>query len=150
MFREPLRISRPALKNEVRALVDLVCHRPEGHTLPLEEIVRMLGIRLAPRLQEELRSRGDLHFAADHFRNQGPPIERKVRLMGFDLQLHIAPELRGTLQRFSHSFQLGFEPDHSVSGSKFLFQFELRRMDLSYDRIFVNFAGAQDVFIDLG
>ena len=150
MLLEPVRIKRPDLRDEVRDLIDLVCRRSDGHALPLTELVRILGISIAPDFHKQLAARGDLLLLPDRFSNQGPPVRRKVRLLGFDVNLLIAPKLNGRLTRFQDSFQLAFEPDHSVAVTKFLFSVELRHLDLNHERIFVDFAGAQDVFIELG
>jgi hypothetical protein len=150
MLRRPVRISRPDLSAEVRQLVDLVCAEPDGQHIPLAELVRILGISIAPDFHQRLSARGDLVLRPDSFENDGPAIRRRVKLVGFEVNLDIAPRLRGRLVRFRDSFQLAFEPDHSVAVSKFLFNVELRHLDLNHERIFVDFAGAQDVFIDLG
>jgi hypothetical protein len=150
MLRRPVRISRPDLGDEVRKLVDLVCAEPDGRHIPLTELVRILGITIAPEFRQRLSTRGDLVLHPDSFENVGPAIRRRVRLVGFEVNLDIAPHLRGRLVRFPDSFQLAFQPDHSVAVSKFLFNVELRNLDLNHERIFVDFAGAQDVFIDLG
>jgi hypothetical protein len=150
MLRRPVRISRPDLSDEVRNLVDLVCAEPDGRHIPLTELLRILGITIAPDFHQRLSTRGDLVLHPDSFENVGPAIRRRVRLVGFEVNLDIAPHLRGRLVRFHDSFQLAFEPDHSVAVSKFLFNVELRHLDLNHERIFVDFAGAQDVFIDLG
>lgn len=149
MLLQPVRISRPDLRDEVRALIDLVCHRPDGGTVPLTELVRILGISIAPAFHERLASRGDLVLQPDRFHNAGPSIRRRVRLVGFEVTLDIAAQLSGRLVRFPDSFQLAFDPDHTVAVSKFLFNVQLRHLDLNPDRIFVDFAGAQDVFIDI-
>ncbi len=149
MLRRPVRISRPDLAPEVRNLVDLVCAEPDGRLIPLTELVRILGITIAPDFHRCLSTRGDLMLHRDAFENSGPAIRRRVKLVGFEVNLTIAPELRGRLVRFADSFQLEFEPDRSVAVSKFLFNVELRRLDLNHERIFVDFAGAQDVFIAL-
>ena len=150
MFRRPVRISRPDLGPEVRNLVDLVCAEPEGRRLPITELVRILGITIAPEFHRHLSDRGDLFLHPDRFENEGPIIQRRVRLVGFDVNLEMASRLRGRLERRQRSFQLVFEPGHSVVVSKFLFQVQLRNLDLDHERIFVDFAGAQDVIIDLG
>ena len=150
MFRRPVRISRPDLGTEVRNLVDLVCAEPEGRRLPLTELVRILGITIAPEFHRLLSDRGDLFLHPDRFENEGPIIQRRVRLVGFDVNLEMASRLRGRLERRQQSFRLVFEPGHSVVVSKFLFQVQLRNLDLDHETIFVDFAGAQDVIIDLG
>lgn len=149
MLLDPIRIRRPDLREEVGELVKLVWGQADGQRFPLVELVRILGINIAPAFAEQLGSRGDLVLTADRFENIGPVVRRKVRLFGFGVNLDLAPRLTGRLVRFHDSFQLGFEPDHSVSVHRFLFQVELRHLDLNGERIFVDFAGAQDVFIDL-
>lgn len=150
MLLEPVRIQRPDLRDEVRHLVELVADSDAGHEIPLTELVRILGITIAPDFHQQLAGRGNLELQAAHFINHGPVIQRKVRLLGFDVTLRIPPRLTGRLERFADSFQLAFEPDHSVAISKFLFRVQLRHLDLNRERIFVDFAGAQDVFIELG
>jgi len=150
MFRRPVRISRPDLGTEVRTLVGLVCAEPAGQRLPLTELVRILGISIAPAFHQRLSDRGDLVLGPDRFENSGPPIERRVRLVGFEVHLDIAARLTGRLTRCPDSFQLAFEPGRSVAVSKFLFNVQLRHLDLNHERILVDFAGAQDVVIDLG
>ncbi len=150
MLLQPVRISRPDLREEVGELIDLVCHRPDGGRVPLTELVRILGISIAPAFHARLAARGDLVLQPDRFHNQGPAVRRRVRLVGFEVNLDIAPQLSGRLTRFPDSFQLAFDADHTVAVSKFLFNVQLRHLDLNPDRIFVDFAGAQDVFIDLG
>lgn len=150
MLLQPVRISRPDLRDEVRSLVQLVCHNPDGQRVPLTELVRILGITIAPAFRDRLAARGELVLHPDRFENEGPPIRQRVTLVGFGVTLDIAPHLRGRLVRFTDSFQFAFEPESSVSVSKFLFNVELRHLDLNHDRIFIDFAGAQDVFIELG
>ncbi len=149
MLLEPVRIKRPDLRDEVRDLVELVCQQPAGHEIPLTELVRVLGIQIAPDFRQQLAGRGDLHLRPTSFFNQGPAIQRRVRLLGFDVTLRIASQLTGRLTRFNDSFQLAFESERTVALSKFLFNVELRHLDLNRERIFVDFVGAQDVFIEL-
>lgn len=149
MLLEPVRLSRPDLQGEVEDLVRMVCGGDPHQEIPLPELVRILGITLAPAFQQQLADRGDLALRDGAFENRGPDIRRKVRLVGFDVTLRIPPLLGGRLTRFSDSFQLAFEPDHTVLISKFLFRVQLRRLDVNRERIFVDFAGAQDVFISL-
>jgi hypothetical protein len=149
MLLEPVRIKRPDLRAEVRDLVELVADCGAGHEIPLTELVRILGITIAADFHQQLADRGDLRLQESRFVNRGPVIKRKVRLVGFDVTLRIPERLTGRLTRFHDSFQLAFEPDHSVAISKFLFSVQLRHLDLNRERIFVDFAGAQDVFIDL-
>jgi len=146
---ESIRIRRPDLRDEVGELISMVTGASAGQKIPLVELVRVLAINIAPAFAEQLASRGVLVLSADSFENRGPSVRRKVRLLGFGVNLDLAPRLAGRLVRFHDSFQLGFDPDHSVSMPRFLFQVELRHLDLSAERIFVDFAGAQDVFIDL-
>jgi hypothetical protein len=150
MLLEPVRIKRPDLRDEVRNLVELVSDVGAGHEIPLTELVRILGITVAPDFHRQLADRGNLQLQETSFLNRGPLIRRKVRLLGFDVSLRIPSQLTGRLIRFHDSFQLSFEPDHSVAISKFLFSVQLRHLDLNRERIFIDFAGAQDVFIDLG
>ena len=70
-------------------------------------------------------------------------------VFAFELDLRIASRLAGRLTRYKDSFNLAFEPDHSLSATKFLFRLELRHLDFNTERIFIDFAGAQDVFIEL-
>jgi hypothetical protein len=160
MFLEPIRICRPDLRTEVLELIELVCRRatlpgmrdgepPGTQLVPITELVRILGINIAPAFRTQLQDRGSLHLGETHFENTGPEIERKARLLGFDVSINIAAQLQGRLTRFHDSFQLGFQPDHSLSVSKFLFRVELRHLDLNPERIFIDFSGAKDVFIDL-
>ena len=149
MLLEPVRLSRPDLQDEVRGLVQMVCGGDTDQQVPLPELVRILGITLAPGFHQQLADRGDLALRGESFENRGPDIRRKVRLVGFDVSLQIPPLLQGRLTRFADSFQLAFEPDHTVLISKFLFRVQLRRLDVNRERIFVDFAGAQDVFIAL-
>lgn len=149
MLLEPVRLKRPDLRDEVSDLVQMVCAGAAHKEIPLTELVRILGITIADDFHSQLANRGDLALTASSFHNQGPDIRRKVRLLGFDVALQIPPRLTGRLTRFSDSFQLAFEPDHSVLISKFLFRVQLRHLDLNRERIFVDFAGAQDVFIEL-
>jgi hypothetical protein len=160
MFLEPIRICRPDLRAEVLELIDLVCHRatlpglrhgepPGTQLVPVIELVRILGINIADDFHMQLQERGSLHLGEDRFHNAGPEVDRRVRLLGFDVNINIASNLRGRLTRFHDSFQLGFQPDQSLSVSKFLFRVELRHLDLNPERIFIDFSGAKDVFIDL-
>jgi hypothetical protein len=149
MFLEPIRICRPDLALEVADLIEVICHGTVHKGVPVEELVRILGFRLSDELQAKFNARGCLELDADGFENTGATITRQVKLFGVGVQMEIAPHLRGRLMRFSDSFQMAFEPDHSFTLSKFLFRVELRHLDLSNERIFVDFAGGQDVFIDL-
>jgi hypothetical protein len=150
MILEPLQISRPQLRPDVLRLVSLVCHeQPDGHIMPLTELVRVLGVNIAPAFHEELGQRGDLVLETGTFTNVGPKIRRKVRLFGFGVDLAIAARLQGRLERADEGFSMTFLPDHSVVISRFLFQVQLRRLDVTIDHLAVDFAGAHPVRIAL-
>ena len=149
MLLEPVRIRRPDLRDEVRDLIAMVCADGPHQEIPLTELVRILGISIAPDFQDQLAERGDLRLLPDRFENEGPEILRKVRLLGFDVKLVIPPRLSGQLRRQDGGFALDFRPGQSVAIRKLLFHVQLRQLELSEERIFVDFTGAQDVFIDL-
>ena len=149
MRLQPLKISRPDLREEVGKLVRRVCAHGPGQRLPLEELLRVLGVRVAPAFHTQLLSRGDLILHEDRFENDGPPIERKVRLLGFDVNLDIGAHLRGQIHREEGSFSLRFTSGASVTATKLFFRIELRTIQLHPDHIAVHFEGAQDLHISL-
>ena len=117
--------------------------------MPVEELLRVLGLKVASDFHDQLVSRGHLHLGEDSFWNEGDEIRRAVTMMGISVNLVIAPTLQGRIVRFRNSFQLAFREDHSVSANKLLFAMELRHLDVSRERIFADFQGAQDLFIAL-
>lgn len=149
MFLDPIRIRRPDLRDEVGELLAMICGPTPARSIPVLELVRVLGITIAPAFSSQLAARGAIELSDDRFENVGPAVRRKVRLFGFGVHLDIAPHLSGRLTRFRDSFQLAFEPDRTVAVFRFLFHVELRHLEIDSDRIFVDFAGAQDVFIEL-
>lgn len=152
MLLDAIRIKRPELRHEILQLIALIAHSDpdkQPQILSVEELVRMLGVRVSDELHEKLVARGDLIFEERRFRNEGPAIVRDSRLFGFSVEMEICDRLEGAIRRFPDSFQLFFREGNSLSFRKFLFQIELRRLDVSPDRIYIDFAGAQDVFIEL-
>lgn len=149
MFLRPLRIHRPQLEEDVARLIALICSDDNRQAIPLIEIMRILGVGLSDAFAAEIEARGDIVLGESQFENTGPEIAREVRLRGVPLNLHIAPRLHGGIMRFQSSFQLSWEPERSVSLSQLFLQVELRHLDISGERIFIDFAGAADVFIDL-
>ncbi len=149
MFRDPIRIRRPGLRDEVLALVRRVCAEPGEQCIRLDAVVASLGVRLAPWLREELAQRGELVLGPHRFTNRGPPVRRRVKLLGFGVDLAIPSDLEGGITRFRDGFQLTFDAGRSISVERFLFGVELRHLDFSGERIFVDFAAAQDIFIEL-
>jgi len=148
MFFEPVRIRRPDLRPEVRALIGVI-GSPAGSGVPLMELVRIMGISVSAGFQDQITARGLLHLAHNRFSNVGPPIRRAVRLLGTEVQLHLAAELQGSLDRRPEGPRLVFDPDHSVSLTKLLFRTQLRQLDLREHEVRVDFSGAQDLLIDL-
>ena len=148
MFFEPVRIRRPDLRREVSALITLL-QSPAGSGVPLTELVRVMGISISAGFQGQIAARGALHLSHERFHNDGPAIRRPVRLLGTEVQLHIAESLSGSLERRPEGPRLRFEPHNSVSISKLLFRTWLRQLDLSEEQVRVDFAGAQDLLIDL-
>ena len=149
MFRKPIRIQRPDLRDEVHELVDQVAVTRVAEKMPVEELLRVLGLRVAPDFHDQLVSRGDLFLGEETFHNSGEEIRRQVTLLGIGVNLYIPPVLSGSIARFSNSFQLVFREDYSVTASKLLFALELRHLDVSRERIFADFHGASDLYIDL-
>ena len=149
MFRKPIRIQRPDLRADVHELIEQIAVKRTAESLPVEELLRVLGLRVAPEFHEQLVSRGDLHLGSESFFNEGEEIRRQVTLLGIGVNLLIAPVLSGEILRFGSSFQLVFREDHSVSASKLLFALELRHLDVNRERIFADFQGASDLYIDL-
>ncbi|GDX78998.1 hypothetical protein LBMAG42_08090 [Deltaproteobacteria bacterium] len=129
----PIDIRRPELRAEVIALIDLVCHgQVDGELrVPVEELVRTLGIPVAAAFHEQLAERGDLHFAGDAFVNGGRPIVRNVKFLGLTGQLEIAATLRGELHRAVDRFTLTFEPGASFRLGRRIFETELRRLEVT-------------------
>jgi len=149
MFRKPIRIQRPDLRDEVWDLIDQVAVKRIAEKMPVEELLRVLGLRVAPEFHEQLVARGDLYLGEESFNNEGEEIRRQVTLLGIGVNLCIPPVLSGTIIRFASSFQLVFREDHSISASKLLFGMELRHLDVNRERIFADFRGASDLYIDL-
>ena len=149
MFRKPIRRERPDLREEVHQLIDEISVERSTSEMPVEELLRVLGLKVASDFHDQLVSRGHLHLGEDSFWNEGDEIRRAVTMMGISVNLVIAPTLQGRIVRFRNSFQLAFREDHSVSANKLLFAMELRHLDVSRERIFADFQGAQDLFIAL-
>ena len=152
MLLDAIRIRRPELRPEILQLIELISHEQqagEPQILPVEELVMMLGVKVSDELREQLAARGDLVFEERRFRNSGPLISRQSRLFGFGVEMEISDRLEGAIRRFPGSFQLFFAEGRSFSFRKFLFQIELRHLDISSERIYIDFAGGQDVFIEL-
>jgi len=148
MFLEPIRIHRPDMQAEIQQLIDIICHETKGNSFPIIELVRVLGVNISEELRVQLSERGELLITDEHLENEGPEVNKIITLFGFGVNLHMPQRLLGGITRFSNSFQLAFEPEHSVVVSKFLFNVELRHLDLSTERVFIDFSGAQDIFID--
>lgn len=149
MLLQPVRISRPDLRQEVHAVVDLVMEADHARALPLTELVRMLGVQVAPGFRRQLAERGNLILDEDRFINDGPSIRRKVRLVGIELQLEIAPELSGVLVRNDDRVQLRFASGSSVRFSKLMLRLELKSLHMDRDGIRVDFGRRGQVFVDV-
>jgi hypothetical protein len=148
MLPLPVRIHRPDLQGEVQAVLHQL-RAPAGQRLPLAELVRLLGIRVAPAFQAQLAARGDLHLDEQQFRNEGPAIQRRVRLVGVDLDLQIPPSLHGQLDRPSAGVGLRFDPGASVRLGRLLMRLELRALHLDADGIRVDFGSRAEVHVDV-
>ena len=144
-----MNISRPDLRDQVGLLVQRVCETEPTQRLSVEELIRILGVRVAPVFHGQLAARGDLLLHADRFENVGPAITRKVRLLGFDVQLDIGDHLGGHISRGPAGFTLRFHRGASVTAHKLFFRVELRQVDIQTDHIKICFEGAQDLHIAL-
>jgi hypothetical protein len=149
MLLQPVRIARPDLQEEVHAVREMILDASDPRALPLTELVRMLGVRLAPGFRAQLAARGDLHLGDDRFENQGPAIHRKVRLVGIELDLNIPPSLAGVLVREPERVRLRFHSGSSVRFSKLMVRMELRSLSIDEEGIRVDFGKRGRVFIDV-
>ncbi len=149
MLLQPVRIARPDLREEVHAVLELVLDQDDPRSLPLTELVRMLGVQLAPGFRSQLADRGDLVLGDDRFSNEGPVIRRRVRLVGIELDLNIPATLAGVLVRGEDLVRLRFHAGSSVRFSKLLVKLELKTLSISRDGIRVDFGGRGRVFVDV-
>lgn len=151
MLTGPLTFRRPHLRGEICTLIGLVNH---GHVdgelhVPVEALVRMLGVSMSAQLHETLSRRGDLHFSGARFTNDGPPIDRQVRLMGTTMNFEMCPRLAGTITRDVGTFTLAFDPGASMSIGRFVFESELAAIHVDSDHLLVKFRVGPEVRIDL-
>ena len=149
MLLSPIRIARPELRPEVLELVQHLQSTPVSTVFPVVELVRLLGIQVAPRFQAQLTERGDIHFQQDRFQNSGDCIRRQVRLGGVGMNLVVAAELRGHLERAEDMIRLTFERGHSVQLSKLLIRARLHSLAVYSDHIDVDLHGGGGLRIDL-
>jgi len=149
MFLKAIQLRRPELRDEVHALIARVHNEHPGVQLPLGEMVRLMGLRVAPEFQTQLNSRGLMLLGEDVFLNEGPEIRRPVVIKGLEAQLHMPIRLAGELERYAGAVQLSFLPEASIGLSRFPFQITLRHLDINHERIRVEVRGAQDFHISL-
>jgi len=150
MLLTPLRVARPELRNEVVELVERLHGSADGVTFPVVELVRLLGITVAPAFHAELEARGQIHFDHQHFRNEGTAIRRRVRLGGVEMNLEVAPHLRGDVERSSSGgMRLIFERAGTVRLSKLVLRARLHALHLHNDHIDVELRGGGGLRIDL-
>lgn len=127
----------------------MVCHGPTDLRLPVGDLLRMLGVNLAPELREQLDERGDLCFGETGFDNAGPEIRREVRMMGISATMEIASPLRGNVARQADRFVLQFEPGGSISVGRFVFDLELEALAVDPDCVTASFRRGPEVRIHL-
>ena len=149
MLLSPVRVSRPELRGEVLELVDRVQGNPDAAAFPVVELVRLLGIQVAPAFHEQLAKRGDIHFDHDRFRNDGTSIRRRVRLGGVEMNLQVASQLQGALERGPDCIRLTFDKGHSVQLSKLVLRARLHSLAVHRDHIDVDLRGGGGLRIDL-
>lgn len=150
MLLTPLRVARPELRNEVVGLVERLHGSADGVTFPLVELVRLLGITVAPAFHAELEARGQIHFDHQHFRNDGSAIRRRVRLGGVEMQLEVSSNLRGDVERCADgSMRLVFERSATVRLSKLVLRARLHVLHMHTDHIDVELRGGGGLRIDL-
>jgi len=149
MLLSPVRVARPELRDQVLELVEHVQSAPESALFPVVELVRLLGIQVAPAFHAQLTARGDIHFRQDRFRNAGDAIKRRVRLGGVEMNLLVAAELRGALLRTDDYIRLTFEKGHSVQLSKLVLRARLHSLAVHTDHIDVDLRGGGGLRIDL-
>ncbi len=149
MLISPVRVARPDLREEVLELVRQVQESPELAVFPMVELVRLLGIQVAPEFHAQLMARGDIHFHHNRFRNDGEAIRRRVRLGGVDMNLAVAADLRGSLDRTPDSIRLTFDSGHSVQLSKLILRARLHSLGVFHDHIDVDLRGGGGLRIDL-
>ena len=150
MLLTPLRVARPELRTEVVELVERLQGSADGATLPMVELVRLLGITVAPAFHAELVARGEIHFDRAHFRNTGEAIRRRVRVGGVEMQLEVAAHLQGDVEHSSTGgMRLVFERSSTVRLSKLLLRARLHALHLHCDHIDVELRGGGGLRIDL-
>lgn len=149
MLLSPVRVSRPELRDEVQELVQHLQSAPESAVFPVVELVRLLGIQVAPTFHEQLARRGDIHFHHDRFRNAGEAIKRRVRLGGVEMNLLVAADLRGALHRDEDMIRLTFDKGHAVQLSKLVLRARLHSLAVYTDHIDVDLRGGGGLRIDL-
>ena len=149
MLISPVRVSRPELRENVADLVRRVQENPETASFPMVELVRLLGIQVAPEFHDQLTARGDIRFHEDRFQNEGEAIRRRVRLGGVEMNLVVAADLQGDLIRSEGAVRLTFDAGHSVRLSKLLIRARLHSLGVFHDHIDVDLRGGAGLRIDL-
>jgi len=149
MLLTPLRVARPELRNEVVELVERLHASADGVTFPVVELVRLLGITVAPAFHAELEARGQIHFDHQHFSNEGAAIRRRVRLGGVEMNLEVASRLRGDVERSTGGMRLVFARGGTVRLSKLVLRAHLHALRLHNDHIDVELRGGGGLRIDL-
>lgn len=148
----PLVFRRPELRGDICSLIGLVNHGHVGGELsiPVDSLVKMLGVNMRRELHEQLLTRGDLHFSGSRFRNVGPVIQRQVRLMGMPMNLEVASPLAGEIGRDHGAFDLHFEPGASFTLGRFVFETELATLRVATEEMIIRFRTGPEVRIELG
>ncbi len=149
MLLSPVRVARPELKDEVSGFVHQIRTSPAHATLPLVELVRLLGITVAPAFHAELAARGEIRIDQQRFENEGSAIRRRVRLGGVEMTLEVAPTLSGRVHVDGTILRLIFDDEHTVRLSKFVLRARLHLLTIHDDHIDVELRGGGGVRIDL-
>lgn len=149
MLLSPVRVARPELRDDVQRLIAELHNSPEVAELEIVELVRLLGVQVAPAFHEQLEARGAIRLGTHQFENVGAPIRRRVRLGGIEMALSVGARLAGTVSRTSDGLRLEFEREHTVSLSKLMLKARLCSLGVHTDHIDARLLGGAGLRIDL-
>ena len=113
-----------------------------GGTIPVEELLELVGVPADPQLQRDLAARGDLEVtfsdgAGGSFRNVGPAFTAEVG----PLKLHVPAELSGQVAHKDHAATFHFNPRHSVTGKMLFIEVHVNCLEVSDHHVAVRVPG---------
>ena len=113
-----------------------------GGSLPVAELLGVVGIAPEGALRTELERRGDLQleFTADGggtFRNAGPAF---ITPLG-PAKLNVPPEIGGSLVWREDSLALEFDPARTMFAKALFLELRVQRLEISEHHVAVRFPG---------